>query len=161
MSSCYTTISSCGNYQISYLCLPQIYQGDDEYIGLTLLDKAGQPLDLSTVESIEIMVYGVDANYYLEYMCPSVTPYEEITILQSSEGKSLIDEGKIEFFVPSSFTTHLVCGDLYANIRIKAPDTKSPLLGATDTITFPCIKIGDIKFTQLNFRNRFMEDYGV
>lgn len=159
MSSCYVTISSCGEYKISTLCIPQIYQGDDGVIDLTLLDKTGQPLDLNDVNSIQMMVYGVNPDYYLEYMYPSVTPFEDITIVQSGEGTSLLDKGKISFFIPSTFTENLVSGDIYAGIRIITIDTSLP--GGRDIITFNCIKIADAKYSKLNFRNRFMENYDI
>jgi hypothetical protein len=150
-SSCIVTISNCGSYQISRLCLPAIYQGDDEVLPFTLLDKAGQPLDLNLVDTIEILLYGLDARYSLDYLWPHVTPSEEITIEQSGEGTGLINKGKISTYVPNSYTTDLVAGDLYASVRITITDTSLP--NGTDIITFGCVKVADIKFTEINFKH--------
>lgn len=157
--SCLTTISSCGSYQVSRLCTPQIFQGEDGTIDLTLKDKAGQPIDLNNVTSIDIIIYGLDKTYYIEYEWPHITPYEHITILQTTLNNVIINKGKIRFIVPDTFTTHLVSGDLYSSIRIKNINMSLP--NGEETITFGCLKIADIKYTQLNFRNRFMEDYGI
>ena len=148
--SCINTISSCGNYSISRTCLPNIFQGDNGNIILTLLDKNGEPIDLNEITEIDILLYGLDKDYNLNYVWPDETGSEVITIIQEGEETSIINKGKLEFFIPSTFTEHLVSGDLYVAVRIRIKDTSMP--GGESIITFNCINVANINYTELNFQ---------
>jgi hypothetical protein len=82
MNSCTSTLSNCGNYSISRICLPDIYQGDSAILELTLLDRLGIPVDLNTLNSIIILLYGIDESYKLIYEWPDITSTNNITLLQ-------------------------------------------------------------------------------
>jgi len=148
-ASCTTTVSSCGNYLVSRICIPNVYQGDNANIPLTLLDKAGNPLDLNTLNEIEVLIYGLDKDYSLQYTWPDTTGDETIDIIQTGTGTSMTDKGVISLYLPPEFTTNLVSGDLFATIRIKR-DTA--VTGREEIITFGCVIIGNIKYTELNFQ---------
>jgi hypothetical protein len=148
-SSCITTISNCANYSISRICLPDIYQGDNASLELTLLDKISNGIDLTSINSIEILLYGLDKSESLHFSWPDVTGDEEINIKQTGIGTSMMYDGVIRIFIPASYTTNLVSGDLYATIRIKR---NSIVTGREDIITFSCFKIANIKYTKLNFQ---------
>jgi len=149
MSTCTTVISTCGEYQIGRVCLPIIYQGDNGTVDLTLLDKAGNAIDLDTVSEIEAVLYGLDVDYKLEYNWPFNTGNEDITILQETVNDTIVNQGKIRLYIPTTFTKHLVSGNLNASIRITKYDTSLPT--GEDIITFPCLNVAEIKYTEINF----------
>jgi hypothetical protein len=145
MNSCTSTLSNCGNYSISRICLPDIYQGDSAILELTLLDRLGIPVDLNTLNSIIILLYGIDESYKLIYEWPDITSTNNITILQ----KDNIDIGKISVIIPNDYTKNLVSGTLCGSIRM---NLNSIITGEFNySVTFPSVQFANIKYTEINF----------